>query len=71
MEALYIKSFSIKVIYDIDSSVPEGYWENDKILIFDPYKKIKKVDIVYIIQYLYEEGFIQDRRTQYEIINET
>ena len=70
MEALYIKNFSIKVLYDVDPSISKGYWENDKILIFDPYKKIKEADIVYIIQYLYEEGFIQDRRTSYEIIND-
>ena len=67
MNNLSIKNFSIEIFYDVDPNVPKGYWENDKILIFDPYRRIKESDISYIIEYLYREGFIQDRRTLYEI----
>jgi len=42
---------------------PAKYWHDDRIIFYtDP--ENKKYDI---IQYLYNEGFIQDRRTPYII----
>ena len=67
MDGLSIKNFSIEILNDVDISMPGGYWKNDKILIYDPCKRIKDSDIIYIIEYLYCEGFVQDRRTPYEI----
>ena len=53
-------------IYDINLEVykhPDKYWHDDRIIFHsDPHSK--KYDI---IQYLYNEGFIQDRRTPYII----
>lgn len=41
-----------------------GHWQNDKVLFFsDP--REKRWDIY---QYLYNEGFISDRRTPYVIL---
>ena len=61
----------IVILYDIDSSnKPLKRWENNGVLICDPDKDIKKSEIINIIEYLYEEGFIDDRRTPYEILTE-
>ena len=53
-------------VYGVDLEVykhPDSYWHDDRILFYsDP--DDKKRDI---IQYLYNEGFIQDRRTPYTI----
>ena len=49
-------------VYGVDVEIykhPSTFWHDDRIIFFrDPGDK--KMDI---IQYLYNEGFIQDRRT--------
>ncbi len=53
-------------VYGVDVEVyehPSKFWHDDRIMFYsDP--EDKKADI---IQYLYNEGFIQDRRTPYII----
>ena len=40
----------------------------EKILIFDKDDSINEAEIKKIIQYLYDEGFILDRRTPYQVV---
>jgi len=53
-------------VHGIDVEIhkdPDNFWHNDKVIFYtDP--KDKKFGI---IQYLYNEGFIEDRRTPYTI----
>lgn len=53
-------------VHGVDLEVhkhPDGYWHDDKIIFYtDPGDR--KMDI---LQYLYNEEFIQDRRTPYTI----
>ena len=53
-------------LYGVDIEVykhPDGFWHDDQIIFYsDP--EDKKYEI---IQYLYNEQFIQDRRTPYVI----
>ena len=61
----------IVIMYDIDSPDKSlKSWENNGIFICDRDKDIKTSEIINIIEYLYEEGFIDDRRTPYEILTE-
>jgi hypothetical protein len=47
-----------------------GFWQHDKVIIYDPDNiGISGVDIREILQYLFDEGFIKDRRTPWEILN--
>ena len=69
-----IRGWEVVIIYNIhedDKSLPEGIksWENNGIFICDPKNNIKKSQIITIVEYLYEEGFINDRRTPYEILS--
>jgi kynureninase len=58
MEVLNIRGIDLE-IYEH----PSGFWHDNKIIFYsDP--EDKKQDV---IQYLYNEGFIQDRRTPYII----
>ena len=61
----------VVVMYDIDD--PKEHvrsWENNGVFICDPNKNIKEPEIINIIEYLYEEGFIDDRRTPYEVLTD-
>ena len=44
------------------------FWMKEKILIYDNDNSLSKLEIRKIIQYLYDEGFILDRRTPYEVV---
>jgi hypothetical protein len=48
-----------------------GYWKNKTVCIYDPNQKIERDNIFNIIQYMYDEGFLEDRRTEYEVITES
>ena len=51
-----------------ESKPEEEYWGNKKIYIYDCLSDLADVERDKIIDYLYEEGFIDDRRTKCEII---
>jgi len=67
---LYVKGAKVDIEYDSCDSVmyPCGYWKNDKISIHDLYYQLTDSDICEIVQYLYNEGFIQDRKTACEVV---
>lgn len=44
-----------------------GYWKHDTVFFYNTKKIITKFEIHSIIEYLYDEGYIQDRRTKYMI----
>jgi hypothetical protein len=61
----------IVIMYEMDDPTEHPRpWENNAVFICDPDKGIKRSEIINIIEYLYEEGFIDDRRTPYEILTE-
>ena len=53
-------------IYDVKPE--ENFWGNHRIYIYDGLSDLSDVERDKILDYLYEEGFIDDRRTQCEII---
>lgn len=53
----------------------QGYWMNDKVIIHnpDPMEDEDDFDSAFrlphrIMQYLYDEGLIKDRRTKFQVI---
>ncbi len=45
-----------------------GFWKNDLVIIHDPLGgQIAEHEVLVLMQYLYEEGFIEDRKTPYQI----
>ena len=48
-------------------SSPEN-WTKDKVYIYDPQLQVTEDEKNQIIDYLYSEGFIEDRRTQSEFV---
>jgi hypothetical protein len=46
---------------------PES-WTKDKVYIYDPQLQVTESEKNQIINYLYSEGFIEDRRTQSELV---
>ena len=53
-------------VYDVKPE--ENYWGNHRIYIYDALSDLADVERDVIINYLYEEGFIDDRRTRCEVI---
>jgi hypothetical protein len=51
-----------------DSNPDESFWGNKKIYIYDCLSDLADVERDVIINYLYEEGFIDDRRTRCEVV---
>ena len=49
---------------------PEGHWMGEQIYIYDGLSDAADNEILVVLDYLYEEGFIQDRRTPHTIIRE-
>ena len=68
---LLVYSWDIEIKEERNIHYPAGYWKNKRIYIYDPEQKIETKDIFKIIQYLYDEGFLEDRRTEYEVITES
>jgi len=52
----------IPVIVNSDNN---GAWMKDCVIILKP--DVTETEIVGVMSYLYEEGFILDRRTHYEV----
>ena len=50
---------------------PDKNWQADKIYIFDPNSQVTGKEKKQIIEYLYLEGFIEDRRTSSEVVRTT
>ena len=46
---------------------PES-WTKDKVYIYDPQLKVTEEEKNQIIDYLYSEGFIEDRRIKSEFV---
>lgn len=51
-----------------EKKYPKGDWRGDKIYIYDGLGDASKQEISQIIDYLYSEGFILDRRTDYDVL---
>ena len=51
-----------------DTPAPSGHWMSEKIYIYDALSDASEKEISMMIEYLYNEGFIQDRRTHCEVI---
>jgi len=54
-------------VYDKPTGVPD-YWKSKAIRIYDPLEAVTEEQEKAVVQYLYSEGFIEDRRTDCEII---
>ena len=51
-----------------DIHFPAGYWKSKAIRIYDPLETVTEEHQRKVIQYLYDEGFILDRRVDCDII---
>ena len=45
----------------------DEYWKHDTVFLYNTKKVITKAELWAIMQYLYDEGYIKDRRTRYMI----
>jgi len=43
-------------------------WTKDRVYIYDPQLQVTREEENQIIDYLYSEGFIEDRRTKSELV---
>lgn len=62
MDEIHLSGYRVKVFLCDD-----GNWRHDSVFIYNDTKVIARKKIRAIIQYLYEEGFIKDKRTKYYI----
>ena len=62
MYELQVNKYQTKVFLCED-----GNWRHDTIFIYNDSKCIAEKEIETIIEYLFNEGFIKDRRTKYYI----
>lgn len=51
-----------------DSPYPKDHWWGYKIYIYDGLSDSTEKEALSIIEYLYNEGFIPDRRVEYTVI---
>ncbi len=63
MQLVRINGFTAEIKSSEDSN-----WQEDTIIIHNAVGCISDEDIAKIIEYLYAESFIQDRRTKYFIV---
>jgi len=59
-EDLIINKIPVVINTDVD-----GDWRNNKVIILKP--DATEDDAIFIMSYLFEEGFITDRRTTWEV----
>ena len=66
---IVINGLLIEIKQEPSIKYPAGHWKRKKIFIHDVIESgLSENEVVAIIQYLYDEGFIDDRRTEYEVI---
>ncbi|MAH48555.1 hypothetical protein CMI37_22200 [Candidatus Pacearchaeota archaeon] len=63
---ILINSLFVEV-YDKPSGVPKD-WQSKAVRIYDPQGSVTEGAERAVIQYLYSEGFIEDRRVKCDII---
>ena len=51
-----------------DTEYPKDHWWGYKVFIYDGLSDAKENELLKVIEYLYDEGFIPDRRVEYEVI---
>ena len=64
-----VNGIAVEIRYD-EENLPylvPGFWQHDKVIIYDPDNTVDEGDVREILQYLFDEGFIKDRRTPCEI----
>ena len=63
-EHIDVLGFSIAICYD-----KTGNCKRDKVILYQhPDQMIEERDALNVIQYLYNEGFIVDRRVDYQVL---
>ena len=67
---LFLNGIPVEIKDDPSVHFPAGSWLRTVIYIYDSLNNITKKEIHSIIEYLYNEGFIMDRRTSFKIIKE-
>ena len=57
-------------IYDKGPRIhyPAGYWKSKAVRIYDPLETVTEEQQKKVIQYLYDEGFIEDRRVECSVV---
>ena len=66
---IVINGLLIEIKQEPSIKYPAGHWKRKKIFIHDVVdSQLADQEVIAIIEYLYEEGFIEDRRTDYEIL---
>jgi hypothetical protein len=53
---------------DRDSYYPKDHWWGYKVFVYDGLSDVSEQEVQKIMEYLYDEGFIPDRRVEYEIV---
>ena len=67
MQLVFLNGLPIKI-----KKGESGFWKDDLVSIRDPLKaSVSEKEIKVIMDYLYQEGFIQDRRTPHEVIKKS
>ena len=72
--ALSINNYVAAVIHNEIEEAPRNHWTSTLIYIYDPMgaknpkKKISEAQVASIIEYLYAEGFIEDRKTACKVV---
>ena len=62
MHELILPPYRLKVL-----PCEDGNWRHDTVFIYNDTKVIAEREIDTLMQYLFDEGFISDRRTKYYI----
>lgn len=68
MKSIRFNDYDIEIIKKYGMSHPHpDYWDAKKIIIYSESADLDESAQKYIVQYLYDEGFIEDRRMEVEI----
>ncbi|MAH49799.1 hypothetical protein CMI37_28500 [Candidatus Pacearchaeota archaeon] len=65
---LFLNGVAVEVKEDPSIHYPSGSWLRTVVYIYDGLDDIGEKEIQSIMEYLYNEGFIMDRRTAMKVI---
>ena len=70
MDLIFVNNLPVEIKHESpDPLNPTNHWSHDKVYIHDSLREpLTEVEVKIVIEYLYSEGFIQDRRTPHEIV---
>ena len=68
---IVVNGFIVEIYQNLEKDgerFPEGHWMGDRIYIYEGLSDGTEQEFQKVLEYIFNEGFSQDRRTEYTVV---